>query len=219
MSREKETGFLDRWSARKRGVAAETSAGDFATDGPGTEEPDLPEDERTDEEILADAGLKDPDLLEQGDDFSAYLKSALPDRIKKRVLRKLWVSNPVLANLDGLCDYDDDFTDAAMVVPDMKTLYQVGKGMFREVLEDDAEADETAPAEATEEAPADTDGMLAEKGGDDPAETPNSLRSGPAESDLNETESPTETAGIATLGDQNPPSQRRHMRFRYQSRG
>ena len=214
MSREKETGFLDRWSARKRGVAAEASAGDQAG-GPGSGEPDPVEDKRTDEEILADAGLKDPDLLEQGDDFSAYLKSALPDRIKKRVLRKLWVSNPVLANLDGLCDYDDDFTDAAMVVPDMKTLYQVGKGMFREVLEDDAEADQTAP----EDAPGETDGVLAESGAEHPTPPPELPQSGAGESDIGETESPTETAEIATVGDKFSPSQRRHMRFRYQSRG
>jgi len=83
--------------------------------------------------------------MEAGDDFTAMLKAELPDRIKQRALRKLWRTNPVLANLDGLCDYNDDFTDAAMCVPDMKTLYQVGKGMFREVIdftEEEASSDE-----------------------------------------------------------------------------
>jgi hypothetical protein len=38
--------------------------------------------------------------------------------------------NPVLANVDGLVDYGQDFTDNAMVVEGLQTAYQVGKGML-----------------------------------------------------------------------------------------
>ena len=34
----------------------------------------------------------------------------------------------MLANVDGLNDYDEDFTDAALVVKGLKSAYQVGKG-------------------------------------------------------------------------------------------
>jgi hypothetical protein len=34
--------------------------------------------------------------------------------LRQRALRKLWTTNPALAVLDGLNDYDLDYTDAAM---------------------------------------------------------------------------------------------------------
>ena len=37
-----------------------------------------------------------------GDDFSGFMARNVPDHLRRRALRKLWVSNPVLANLDGL---------------------------------------------------------------------------------------------------------------------
>ena len=70
-----------------------------------------------------------------GDDFSVFLKAAIPERLKRRALRRLWTTNPVLANLDGLIDYGDDFTDAATVVENLSTTYQVGKGLTRHVEE------------------------------------------------------------------------------------
>jgi hypothetical protein len=48
-------------------------------------------------------------------------------------MRQLWRLNPVLANLDGLNDYDGDFTNAATDAPGVKTAYQVGKGLLRHV--------------------------------------------------------------------------------------
>jgi hypothetical protein len=68
--------------------------------------------------------------MTQGDDFSAFMSKAVPERLRRRALRKLWHTNPVLANLDGLIDYGEDYTDAAVVVANMQTGYQVGKGML-----------------------------------------------------------------------------------------
>jgi hypothetical protein len=61
----------------------------------------------------------------------------------------------VLANLDGLVDHGEDYTDAATVMPDMKTAYQVGKGMMQHViaLAEQAEAAQGLP---TEPEPAET---------------------------------------------------------------
>lgn len=82
-----------------------------------------------------------------------FLKSQLPKRLKNRALRTLWRSNPVLACLDGLNDYDTDFT---FVTPaaDFKTTYQVGKGLLAHldyVAKDAVENDAAEPA--PEEAP------------------------------------------------------------------
>jgi hypothetical protein len=41
----------------------------------------------------------------------------------------------VLANIDGLDEYCDDYTDAVMVVENMQTLYQAGKGYASQVLD------------------------------------------------------------------------------------
>ncbi|MEO0503716.1 MAG: DUF3306 domain-containing protein, partial [Pseudomonadota bacterium] len=63
-------------------------------------------------------------------------------------LRRMWRLNPMLANLDGLVDYGEDYTDAAMVIENMQTVYQVGKGMMTAFLEDEEEdAAEEPPAE------------------------------------------------------------------------
>ena len=47
----------------------------------------------------------------------------------------MWLANPALANLDGLLDYGEDFTDSATVIENLQTAYQVGKGMTEHVLE------------------------------------------------------------------------------------
>ncbi len=73
--------------------------------------------------------------MQEGDDFSAFMSDLVPARLKTRALRKLWRLNPVLANIDGLVDYGEDFTDAAMVIENMQTTYQVGKGMMAHVKE------------------------------------------------------------------------------------
>lgn len=86
-------------------------------------------------ELLARLGLPDPDGLKAGDDFTAFLRREVPGFLRQRALRQLWRSNPVLANLDGLVDHGEDFTDAATVKPAMQTVYRVGSGMVERALE------------------------------------------------------------------------------------
>ena len=50
--------------------------------------------------------LPDVETLTYESDFSVFMGDGVPDMIKRRALRKLWTSNPLLANLDGLNDYD-----------------------------------------------------------------------------------------------------------------
>ena len=136
MSRDGDTdeGFLSRWSRRKReGEPEETP---LATEDAAVVEP-VPEadPDETDEEILARLDLPDPDSLSKGDDFSRYLSAAVPERIRRRALRRLWRSNPTLAVLDGLNDYDDDFSGGFVAPGNLKTAYEVGRGIVSQVAE------------------------------------------------------------------------------------
>lgn len=144
------TDRTDFWSRRKALVEAEEAA--LRQDALRRSEAEARAEleEKTDAEILDELALPDPDTLGPGDDFSGFMAKAVPDRIRRRALRKLWLTNPTLANVDGLIDYGEDFTDAALVVENMQTAYQVGKGMLKHV-EELARAAE-AEAKAAEEA-------------------------------------------------------------------
>lgn len=130
------------WARRKAGVQAEEEAEAAAVEQQSLAEQHAALDAKTDAEILAELELPDPDTLKMGDDFSAFMAKAVPDRIRRRALRTLWRSNPVLANVDMLVDYGEDFTDSAMVVENMQTAYQVGKGMLKHIQEMARQAEE-----------------------------------------------------------------------------
>ncbi|MBV2359432.1 DUF3306 domain-containing protein [Thalassococcus sp. CAU 1522] len=146
----------DFWARRKAAVAAEARAETAARLETEKAEREAAVADRSDEELLADLGLPDPDSLDAGDDFKAFLTDAVPARLRMRALRRLWRVNPVLANLDGLVDYGQDFTDSAMVVENMQTAYQVGKGMLRHV-EELARQAEPEPQRDDAEQPEDID--------------------------------------------------------------
>ncbi len=142
--------FLSRWSQRKR-AAVETAPEDAPTDV--VPETDDTPDERTDDEVLEALGLPDPETLGEGDDFSRFMMQEVPARLRNRALRRLWLTNPVLANLDELLDYGEDFTDAATVVENLQTAYRAGRGYLIEEPEDAADAaspetEGTPPAQA-----------------------------------------------------------------------
>ncbi len=142
------TARTDFWSARRARVEAEAQA-EVAVAEARTEAEQLAAlEEKTDEEILETLELPDPDTLQMGDDVTAFMSRMVPDRIRRRALRRLWRTNPTLANVDGLVDYGGDFTDAATVVENLQTAYQVGKGMLDHVLKMEAEAQ----AEAVDDA-------------------------------------------------------------------
>ncbi|MCA0963946.1 DUF3306 domain-containing protein [Salipiger bermudensis] len=135
----------DFWSRRKAAVEAEQKAEADARLETQRAEQEAQLAERSDEELLAEAGLPLPEDVTDGEMVQKFLRSQLPRRLKNRALRTLWRSNPVLACLDGLNDYDTDFT---FVTPaaDFKTTYQVGKGLLAhlEYVAKGAAADEAA---------------------------------------------------------------------------
>ena len=148
--REDEPGFASRWSRLKREAKADAPEPEAEA---GAVEPEAPvDDDRPDEEVLEELGLPDPDTLKPGDNFTAFMARAVPARLRNRALRRLWISDPVLANLDELLDYGEDFTDAATVIENLQTAYQVGKGYIDKVA-GSSEGDGESPEEPLEESP------------------------------------------------------------------
>ena len=143
----------DFWARRKAAVAAEEQAVEEAEREAVAAEERKALEERPDEEVLAELDLPDPDSMKQGDDFSAFMSDAVPQRLRRRALRQLWRSNPVLANLDNLVDYGEDYTDAALVMENLQSAYQVGKGMLKhlEAMAEAAEKAEKAVGETAED--------------------------------------------------------------------
>ena len=162
----------DFWSRRRAAVTSEAEAEAKAVLDAGTAEAAADLEERPDDEILAELGLPDPAAMKQGDDFTAFLQAAVPERLRRRALRQLWRSNPVLANVDGLVQYGGDFTDASTVVENLQTAYQVGKGMLKHVEALMAQAEEAAVAEETLPDPVDEPVALAEAAPDMPVAPP-----------------------------------------------
>jgi hypothetical protein len=127
--------MMSSWSRRRAAVAAESEEEDVAAREAALALEQEALAEKTDEEILEELGLPDPDSLALGDDFKAFMSKSVPQHLRKRALRKLWRSNPVLACVDGLNDYDDDYLAQSLGQGVIKTSYQVGKGMLAHLLE------------------------------------------------------------------------------------
>ncbi|HEY9055677.1 MAG TPA: DUF3306 domain-containing protein [Aurantimonas sp.] len=162
----KPEGFLSRWSRRKRDLEDADPAVVNAPDECGpVVEADAPDPEAEENRMAAEA--VDIDSLVRGDDFSIFLKRGVPELLRKQALRKLWRTDPVFANLDGLNDYDEDFRNPAHNV--YKSLWQVGRGflsleeqetqqatgrMSRELAVAESAGGEAEPVEAVSEAEA-----------------------------------------------------------------
>lgn len=130
-----EKSGMDFWSRRKAAVQRSEELERVLVEEAEVARERAELETKSDAEILEELNLPDPDTLTENDDFSQFLSAAVPERLKRRALRRLWGLNPVLANLDGLVDYADDFTDAATVVSNMQTVYQVGRGMVERFVE------------------------------------------------------------------------------------
>lgn len=129
----------DFWTRRRAGVLAEDHAAEAQALAEVEARAQAALADRqaamSEAELLAHLDLPDPDRLKAGDDFAAFLRREVPGFLRQRALRRLWRTNPVLANLDGLVDHGEDFSDAATVKPAMQTAYQVGRGMVERALD------------------------------------------------------------------------------------
>ena len=159
MPDERDDSFLLRWSRRKQAAAKSQPATEDALerDGATTEAPETeyaaaappavpsgtPEEaDGEDETVPPELANINIEALDYDADFTPFLKDGVPEALKRRALRRLWRTNPVLANVDGLNDYDGDFTDAALAVDVLKTVYKVGRGYLEDEDEDETEIDD-----------------------------------------------------------------------------
>lgn len=144
-----EKSFLSRWSDRK--IRSEVDETKLPSTELAEEKPTQDEFEgKSDDEILTILELPDPETLKLGDTVEAFMDGRVPERIRLKALRAFWKTNPVLANIDGLDEYCEDYTDAAMVVENLQTIYQVGKGYAVQALDalESLADDEEAAADA-----------------------------------------------------------------------
>lgn len=138
--RDDDKPFLSRWSQRKR--QAEEAAREPEAAAAQEVEPAGALEE---EEEIDPAQLPEIDSLAAGSDFTVFMRKGVPNALKQKALRRLWQVDPAFKHICMLDDYNQDFTDAAMVVPNLKTIYQVGRGM---VLPEEEELEKARVAEA-----------------------------------------------------------------------
>jgi len=203
---------LQRWSRKKSetGKKAEPASPPSIEPGPSPEEQELATNEALPEhEVLEKYGLPDPDNIELGTDITGFLRKEIPELLRRRALRSLWKSNPVLAVLDGLNDYDEDFTDAATATGAVKTLYKVGQGMIDRTRKVDEPMDNKAGEPATQTADTPTEASLPE---------PSEPRQAVGESEPDIAAASTDTSRhtqpvVTETGEEPAPRYRPRMRF------
>ncbi|HYH19430.1 MAG TPA: DUF3306 domain-containing protein [Azospirillum sp.] len=155
--------FLSRWSRLKRrnGSAAPVPPAEEPAAPAVEEAPDpslpvaagpVPPEPPEEDEALKD--LPPVESLTAESDFTPFLRANVPEDLHRQALRKLWASDPVFANDDGLKDYADDYTGMFNLSEPVKTLYRVGKGF----LDAAGEAEEQAREQAARQAVAASEG-------------------------------------------------------------
>lgn len=150
--------FLSRWSERKR-QAGEAVRQEQDESSAGRGEPvEGARAAGVEVEPVDPATLPDIDSLAADSDFTVFMQAGVPEALKQRALRRLWQVDPAFNVICPLDDYNLDYTDAATVVPNLKTLYQVGRGMVLPEAEPEKTSGvdhaEALPSGASESAPA-----------------------------------------------------------------
>lgn len=124
---------LQRWSRKKSEARSELRSQAATAPEPelSAEEQELAINEALPEqEVLEKYNLPDPDAIQLGTDITGFMRKEIPELLRRRALRSLWRSNPVLAVLDGLNDYDEDYTGINAPAGAIRTLYKVGEGLI-----------------------------------------------------------------------------------------
>ncbi len=212
-------GRLSRWSRLKtqvkdeQDVSAPTEPPTLSE--PGTQVPE-PAGDGPEEESFVLEDLPDIETLDKDSDFTPFLNINVPDEIRRLALRKLWASDPVLANLDGLNDYDEDYSALGMIAEKVSSLFKPGEGMPDPEPDPDPEPEpDLEPGQIqseTENLPPPPEEVAEANAGDDDAENPDDPETGSISDDgpgTDEAEAPSEvsTAGAQVPDDQADPGQ------------
>ena len=137
-----DEGPLERWSRRKREARAEprdrlladeaitdTLETDVVASAGSADAAPAELDVSEVETIGADTPPLTPvEELDAESDYTQYLAEGVPEELTRAALRKLWLSDPVFANLDGLNDYDEDFNLIDKIIAVADTHDKIARG-------------------------------------------------------------------------------------------
>lgn len=151
--------FLARWSRLKRRAHGErraTGAGSgktrptvdtaaLSSDSPAQSAHDPPAAQPQIDKPQAQA-LPSIETLGKDSDYTPFMRPDVPDGLRNAALRKLWQSDPVFANLDGLVDYGEDFGAGFALGGAVASVYRVLDGMPDPLEEKPLEPSGEAPA-------------------------------------------------------------------------
>ena len=152
MSEERK--ILSRWSERKAAARRGDVPPEPADEAPApaaTPDQAAPTDAAasTDEDLPA---LPPINELTAESDYTVFLGEKVPEQLRRAALRKLWASDPVFANLDGLNDYDEDYNLATTVIGAVQSAWQAGRGYADEVEEKIEKVEEALGSSETSQA-------------------------------------------------------------------
>ncbi len=152
MSEERKV--LSRWSERK----AAARRGDVPPEPADAARPPdaAPDQAAPADDAAAPADEEMPvlpsiDELTAESDYTVFLGEKVPEQLRRAALRKLWASDPVFANLDGLNDYDEDYNLTTTVIGAVQSAWKAGRGYAEEAEEKIEKVEEAlGPTEAPE---------------------------------------------------------------------
>jgi hypothetical protein len=171
-----DEGFFRRWSRRK---AESQSAAATETEDPAGLPEGAPASLPQPSEAAAATSIDPKDLpdiesLDANSDFTVFMRPGVPETLRAQALRKLWRSDPIFSNLDGLVEYGEDYSIASWPKDAIKTAYKVGRGFLEELGESAGDPDRAPAAKPAGEpepiaaAPAEPPSAPAAKADDEP---------------------------------------------------
>ena len=168
-------GFARRWSRLKQASREEEGTAepeaDLVTDEGSDKQNELAVNEAEatppDVEEIKEEDLPDIESLDAESDFTPFMQAGVPENLQRLALRKLWNSNPILANIDGLNDYDEDFKAAMDIGIAYIDKARAAGAKFVGEHEDDPDETETENPEENDAGSQKSSEQLASAEGDD----------------------------------------------------
>jgi hypothetical protein len=144
-----DEGFLRRWSRRKaKTQCAATAPVEDSTSPPGEAPAGLEPTAAPERPPPVDPkDLPAIDTLDAMSDYTAFMRPGVPLELRNQALRKLWRSDPLLANLDGLLEYGEDYSLPSWPKDAIRTAYKVGRGFVEQISEGAEDPDQARPTE------------------------------------------------------------------------
>lgn len=131
-------GPITRWSRRKQAVQEEQRQLEREAEAQKVQQ-------ELEAQLPTDADMPDIDTLTEDSDFSGFLSPKVSESLRRVALRKLFHS-PSFNMIDGLDDYDEDFTSFAklgdILTADMKHQMEVEARKKLELAQSEDEAKE-----------------------------------------------------------------------------